>query len=461
MRVPLRFTGLLLPLALAVPVASCGSGDTAACSGAEHCTCYRNHTCDAGLSCYSNTCVDASSVGGDAGDVDQAAGAPGSGAARGDTKGEGGLANSQGDDTAGANSSGGDGSSVGAGGAGESCRTFQTYAEGTAPTVFVLVDRSGSMFNCLSTSTSNCADQNDTGWAALKAGTLEMIKSLEGSVRFGFGSFAGERTGTCPDFTRVDAAFDNYDKIAATYETITPPVKGETPTSQVLGSVKTILAADTSPGQKYVLLVTDGEPDFCDDGDPVCPVDASVGALQALDAAGIKTMVFGVDSSLSTISGATLQAFANAGAGLPVAPPTIAALTVKNQCQSSTGWSAAFTASGASGTSIGSYSTNGTATVFRPDPRDQAALTELFTTAVAGVKSCMFDLAAGLSVDLSKLARASVKIEGEVVARDEDNGWRMKTATQLELRGDACELWRDPASRSIDFNFPCGVVIGK
>jgi hypothetical protein len=349
---------------------------------------------------------------------------------------------------------------VGAGGAGENCRTFQTYPEGTAPTVFVLVDRSGSMFQCLST-TDTCTDPSDTAWGALKAGTLEMIKSLDGSVRFGFGSFAGERAGTCPDFTRVDAAFGNYDKIAAIYESVIAPLKGETPTSQVLGSVKSILSADPSPGQKYVLFVTDGEPDFCDDGDPVCPVDATVGALQALSAAGITTMIFGVDSKLSTISGATLQAFANAGAGLPVMPPNISALNVKAQCQISTGWSAAFTASGASGTSIGSYSSNGAATVFRPNPSDQAALRKLFTTAVAGIKSCLFDLAPGLSVDLSKLERASVEIEGKALPHDEDNGWRMKTATQLELRGDACELWRDPDSRSIDLKFPCGTVIGK
>jgi hypothetical protein len=348
---------------------------------------------------------------------------------------------------------------VGAGGAGENCRTFQTYPEGTAPTVFVLVDRSGSMFQCLST-TDTCTDPSDTAWGALKAGTLEMIKSLDGSVRFGFGSFAGERAGTCPDFTRVDAAFGNYDKIAAIYESVIAPLKGETPTSQVLGSVKSILSADPSPGQKYVLFVTDGEPDFCDDGDPVCPVDATVGALQALSAAGITTMIFGVDSKLSTISGATLQAFANAGAGLPVMPPNISALNVKAQCQISTGWSAAFTASGASGTSIGSYSSNGAATVFRPNPSDQAALRKLFTTAVAGIKSCLFDLAPGLSVDLSKLERASVEIEGKALPHDEDNGWRMKTATQLELRGDACELWRDrqPLDRP---QVPVRYVIGK
>jgi hypothetical protein len=37
----------------------------------------------------------------------------------------------------------------------------------------------------------------------------------------------------------------------------------------------------------------------------------------------------------------------------------------------------------------------------------------------------------------------------------------MTSATQLKLAGAACALWRDPASRTIDFNFPCGAVVSK
>ncbi len=478
---------LMLGLTLGVAVTSCGD-DTEACTGEERCACYGNGTCKEGLSCLSNLCVAPSgaagaAAGGGASSNDGGSSTAGSdGEAAGTTSGgsssvSGGTGNESGGSSgastqAGSSSTAGHGgeaamagasptgdAGAGAGGSGQTCRSFEVYPESTVPTVFVLVDRSGSMFNCLSTSSAgSCPDPSDTPWAALKAGTLDMIQKLEGSIRFGFGTFAGEQGGSCPSFTKVNAALSNYDVIEAAYSAVAPPLKGEAPTSQVLGSLKALLAADTSPGKKYVLLVTDGEPDFCGDGNPVCAVDASVGALQALYAAGVGTMIFGVDSKLSTISAATLQAFADAGAGKPVSPPNVGA-TVKDQCTSEAGWLSAYTASGASGSSLGAYSSSGSATVFRPDPSDRAALTKLFATAVSGVKSCFFDLAAGLSVDLSQLDRATVRVEGELVARDDANGWRMKTPTQLELRGGACELWHDPDHHTIDFRFPCGVVV--
>lgn len=451
--------GLLLSLALVLPLANCGD-ETSSCSGRERCACYPNATCNDGLTCLSNVCVDsnASSNGG-AGEKPNGDGEAGSSP----------EAVPPGDGSDGGASSmpkpGSAGADDGRGGSddpNQQCRSFETYPDGTVPTVFVLVDRSGSMFHCLSTTSAvNCDDPSDTAWAALKAGTLEMIDALESSVRFGFGAFSGERTGTCPEFDEVAAKLDNYAAIAKIYDSIAPPLKGETPTSEILSQVQKILSADASPGRKYVLFVTDGEPDFCDDGDSVCPVDASVGALQALHAAGIETLVFGVDSSLSTVSEGTLQAFANAGAGQPVAPPPISALRVEAQCQSSAGWQAAYAASGSTSGSIGTYSSNGSATVFRPDPTDQKALRDLLQGTVAGIKSCVFDLASGLHVDLSKLAQAQVTVEGKSVPRDDENGWRMNSSTQLELVGDACDRWHEPENRSIDFNFPCGVVIDE
>ena len=63
------------------------------------------------------------------------------------------------------------------------------------------------------------------------------------------------------------------------------------------------------------------------------------------------------------------------------------------------GWRTDFDATGKQpvrGQTIGSYATDptlaGTATVYRPDPNDQAALTEQIRAALAGVKSCTFDL---------------------------------------------------------------------
>jgi carboxymethylenebutenolidase len=84
--------------------------------------------------------------------------------------------------------------------------------------------------------------------------------------------------------------------------------------------VAILLRADTAPGEKFILFVTDGEPAYCDDGNALCPPDSVVGQLQTLQTGGIKTLVMGISSPLTTISDAVLQGFANAGARQPVAP---------------------------------------------------------------------------------------------------------------------------------------------
>jgi hypothetical protein len=47
-------------LALSVAV-GCGGGAQTSCAGSERCACYPNSTCNAGLTCLSNVCVDSSS----------------------------------------------------------------------------------------------------------------------------------------------------------------------------------------------------------------------------------------------------------------------------------------------------------------------------------------------------------------------------------------------------------------
>ena len=90
----------------------------------------------------------------------------------------------------------------------------------------------------------------------------------------------------------------------------------------VLPLLKALLDQPGNDGDKYVLFVTDGEPDFCDNGDAKCAVDAVVAGVQKLASAGIHTIVFGLKIvHQSTISGETLQAVANAGASLPAPTP--------------------------------------------------------------------------------------------------------------------------------------------
>jgi hypothetical protein len=230
------------------------------------------------------------------------------------------------------------------------------------PTVYLLVDRSATMFDPII--------DNVSAWSALRGGALEVMRELQGNVRFGFAAFSGAAqaaVGGVPQcelqVPSVNPALNNYDAIAGLYEPMAQPQGSkETPTVLALTEVAKQLREDTTTqGDKYILFVTDGEPDYCDDGNAVCPPDSVVGLLQSLsatvDATGapqtpIQTLVFGVSSPTATIRTEVLQAFANAGAGVPTMPAAQNAAQatdpnfIYDQCNGVPGWAVDFAATG-------------------------------------------------------------------------------------------------------------------
>lgn len=347
------------------------------------------------------------------------------------------------------------------------------------PTVFILVDRSSSMFDV--------NQQGTNAWGPLRTGVLQVIGDLQSEVRFGFGAFSGQGT-TCPDMPMQSPAINNQPAIATLFNSLERSQYKDTPTVAAFTRAAQTLWADTAvEGDKYILFVTDGEPDYCDDGNSLCPPDSVVGKLQQLaqgvdetgaQQAPIRTMVFGVNSPLTTISPEVLQAFANAGSGLPVAPVRQNANgaydpnAIYDQCNGVPGWARDFAATGkmaVRGQTIGTYidptdplTVPGTATVYRPDPNDQAALITQIRAALAGIKSCSFDLTGDVEVDLRRSdlgTRAKIIVNGAAVPFDATNGWHMLNETTVALEGEACSMWRQPGETSIDFDFPCDVIV--
>jgi hypothetical protein len=349
---------------------------------------------------------------------------------------------------------------------GEVCQQVEVNFVPKTPTVFVLVDRSDSMF-------VPDSKTQVVSWEPLKTGVLAVVKDLEAKVRFGFGAVTGQQGGMCPIFESIAPALNNAAAISNVYPAgRVPGATGETPIIQVLPLVKDLLMQPGNDGDKYVLFVTDGEPDFCDNGDSKCPMDAVVGGVQTLAAAGIKTFVFGIGSSIIAESGAFLQALANAGAGLPTATPFGATSKEQDVCYACKGvqpWVAQW----ATGTmpdcatpgqqTLGTYGTAATnAKVYNPDPAKQDDLRKEIESAVSGIKSCVFDLGGDIYVNLDLLDRATVAIEGVKVPLAPDNGWRMNSPTQLEFVGSACTGWKDdPTKSKINFDFPCDIIVVK
>jgi len=428
-----------------------------------------------GVSVFVSLSIASAALGGGcAGTHVTAGGTAGSGATSGAglSSGTAGVGSSAG---AGAGAGGGGGGTTGAAGAGPACMQGQYKFVPKTPTVFLLVDQSGSMWECRtsggakSATANECANHADTSWYPLRDGVLQVVQQLGSMVRFGFSAFTGEiGDAMCPTLNPVAPALDNATAISARYNGLVAPRKGETPTRNALAQVGALLAADQAPGQKFILFVTDGQPDYCDDGNALCPPDSVVGELQTLSMAGIGTLVFGISSPLSTISDVSLAAFANAGAGQPVGPLVADVNAIYDQCAGVAGWQADFATTGKAAmrpSTIGAYSpTPGTATVFKPDLTNQTALVNEISNALSGVKSCVFDLgnlSSGkpISVDLTQLDKAHVLIKGVDVPRDDTNGWHMTSASQLELSGTACDTWRKPENDTIDFQFPCEIII--
>jgi hypothetical protein len=277
---------------------------------------------------------------------------------------------------------------------------------------------------------------------------------------------------------QVDAALDNSTKIATAYDALafgpnTNEVgkKFETPARQALELIGAKLLADTSPGDKYILFVTDGEPDYCDDSNSLCPPDSVIAGLQGLKTKGITTIVMGLQSPLSNLPAGILQAFANAGAGeatvAPLRGTTSTTFSFYDECNSIAGWHADLLTSGKvaeRGVTLGTYAaTAGATKPYTPNVADQTTIVSQLSTALSGVKSCAFDLSnvngQSIKVDLNALDMASIAIMGNKVPQDATNGWSMASPTQLVLSGTACETWRMPDVVDIAFNFPCKTII--
>jgi hypothetical protein len=362
----------------------------------------------------------------------------------------------------------------------------------TIPTVTLLVDRSGSMFHCLSGNTGDaiCADMTNTSWYNLKTAIESVLTQLDSQVRFGFSTVWGTNPasgGMCPSLQgmttdAVPPALNNAAAITKLYDGLALPpnstqsgMKFESPASESIAVAAKALAADTSPGGKYIIFLTDGQPDYCDDSNSLCAPDSVVYQLQAAATAGVKTIVFGVQTSLFDLAPGVLQSFANAGAGEPTLAPVKTGGTANDfydQCNGLAPWAADLAASGKPsmrGSTAGTYATTmGPTMPYQPSASNLSQLVTQLTAAISGVKSCDFDLGnvggQSIKVDLTQLASAHVCLgktcpDTTEVTQDATNGWSMSSATQLTLNGTACDKWRMPNNNDISFDFPCKSII--
>lgn len=365
---------------------------------------------------------------------------------------------------------------------GEFCSDFAIEFVTRVPKVYILVDQSSSMFTAI-----NTGGAQTNLWDPLKAGVLDVVEALQDDVRFGFATYTGTQTMCTGIQTSTPIDRHNFEAIKATYDSQADIMipndfqsKGETPTPAALLEVVKTLLADEVPGDAYIFLVTDGDPDFCDDNLSDCAVDATIAALQYAYAQGIKSFVFGIDN-MNIKSPDFFDFFAQGGVG--ESPDWSEGLDVlaysgpmQSKCEGSAtvplwaelrelnGHAPPVDSCGTNQPPEGNtacyqpaaiYSTTGgTATAFLdPDP---ASIAAKILSEVEALKSCLIEV--NFAVEAGQEDKGEIYV-GDLTVAIPANEWRMTSPSTIELLGASCDLWLSPDTQDFFAGFPCEVIV--
>jgi hypothetical protein len=213
------------------------------------------------------------------------------------------------------------------------CACLDLPILGAAPTLYFVLDRSGSMAEA-------------GKWDTVRSVVVDVMRALGPRATFGAAVFPDPTADTCGPGIEVmtprrgDTPAGTYGPTSAYFERATSaPASGGTPTAATLTALAPRLAA--YPGKTYVILATDGAPNCdaaaactvddcplniegtpgcapgtlpnCCDRQPLSCLDArpTLDAVSALEAAGVDTYVIGAPGTVPYAS--LLDAMADAG----------------------------------------------------------------------------------------------------------------------------------------------------
>jgi hypothetical protein len=206
-----------------------------------------------------------------------------------------------GDITGGDPAGGADGG--GGGGVSDECQQVEPVevATGDPADLLLVVDKSGSMDDPLETGQDK--------WPVMRDALTTVVQQYESGIRFGLVLYPNDDA-CAAGSVRAQLAMQNAGTITGQLDSTFPD--GGTPTHTTLAAAGSYYAGVTSPGERYVLLATDGEPN-CSPGDDEAPtVTESIQAIEGLRGDGIMTFVLGFGGTINNYP-ATLQSMAEAG----------------------------------------------------------------------------------------------------------------------------------------------------
>jgi len=299
----------------------------------------------------------------------------------------------------------------------EACASAELELTRVIPTVWLMIDGSGSMGAPL---------QDLTGasrWLAIRdalIGPDGLVPRLQAAVELGLYVYDGglSRPGVpgpqCPATVIVEPALDNAAAISATYPEA--ETGASTPTHYALLDLTSRIdaAGAVSSGGTFIVLATDGMPNLCDfhDGLPSTPDTEAeaVQTVQQLASAGTQVFVISLAGDDPVLQAHLEQVASAGGTGKPP---------------------------------------------FTPTTQDElaAALSEI----VGGTASC--DVQLHGRVEDGRECMGTVKLDGQPLICDDDDGYRVKEDHQsIELLGGACKSLRTAGDLELQVTFPCGAV---
>lgn len=275
------------------------------------------------------------------------------------------------------------------------------------PTVYLLIDQSGSMVEDFN---------GQTRWEAvydvLLASGQGIVEQFQNDVRFGMGLYtAADANPQCPNIVEVAPALANYAAMESVFQ-MNQPVE-DTPTGDSIDAVLPTVLNDPNDGQKVIVLATDGEPDTCAALDPQNGQPEAVAAAAAAYAQGVHVFYISVGND---VTDAHAQDMANAGAGVQPGDPD-----------------APF------------YKAN-----------DQGALIDAFNQIIDGIRDCKLQLNGTVADGMA--GQCTVLINGMAVNLDDPNGWQLNDSSEIELVGDACDAIQS-GEVEIKITCTCGAII--
>ena len=279
------------------------------------------------------------------------------------------------------------------GGGGLDCPDFEEILLPQTPTFQLVIDRSGSM------------DEDFGGlsrWEATEETLIApgdgVVTQLQSQIRFGVALYSNPiDANTCPSIDTLAPQLDAADEIKTLLDASSPA--GDTPTGESMDLIIQDLLADDWPGEKIIVLTTDGEPDTCEERQPETDEEIAQARGSAVDAVrgafdqGIRTFVISVGDEVGEDH---LRELANAGQGVADGDPD-AEFYVAN---------------------------------------DTGSLLGAFESIIAGIRSCTFDLADPLSDQ--QAPGCEVTVNDTPVPYDAPDGWTQSGPMQIELQGEAC-----------------------